>query len=236
MSTPAVETRFPDAGSSGNPARLGEGPTVRTAGAWLAVASVLMIAVLVLHGPIAPDPADQMTRIAEAPSRWRLAHWLAAASLSGYALTGLLALTARSRLTAMGATSSAWAVVTVGALWTLTTAVAEATAVTRAVTDGNRAIFEAWWAFAEGKATGFAFVALALAMIAVADARSADGLTPRWSAGFGAMAGVASFAGWALGMWLGVRPGSVLWVVASVLMSVWTLAFGLGLRRRYREA
>ncbi|MDX1673854.1 MAG: hypothetical protein R3314_03535 [Longimicrobiales bacterium] len=40
---------------------------VQVGGAWLAVASALMLIVFGLHGPIAPDLHDQMTKIAEAP-------------------------------------------------------------------------------------------------------------------------------------------------------------------------
>jgi hypothetical protein len=188
-----------------------------------------MIAVFALHGPLAPDLGEQMTKIAAAPDRWRVAHWLAAASLSFYAVTGLLVLSAGSRLTISGATRSAWAVVSIGALWTLTTALAEATAVTATAIAARQEAFEAWWAFAEGKATGFAFVALAVALIAWRESRSFDPATPRWAAGVGAVAGVASFGGWALGMWVGVAAGSLLWVVASMVMSAWTLWFGLGL-------
>lgn len=204
---------------------------IRTAGGWLVAASILMIAVLALHGPISPDMGEQMTRIAAAPGKWRVAHWLAAAGLSLYAVTGLLVLTAGSRLTASGATLSAWAVLSIGALWTLTTAVAEATAVTGAAISRRREMFEAWWAFAEGKATGFAFVALAVAVIAWHESRRADRATPRWSTYVGAVAGLASFAGWALGMWLEVPVGNLLWVVASIVMNVWTLWLGLGLVR-----
>jgi hypothetical protein len=191
-----------------------------------------MIAVFALHGPLAPDLGEQMTRISAAPNRWRVAHWLAASALSFYAMAGFLVLSARSRLTASGATLSAWAVVSIGALWTLTTALAEATAVTAAATSGRRETFETWWAFAEGKATGFAFVALAVVLIAWHESRSSDPATPRWAAGLGAVAGLASFTGWALGMWLGVPVGSLLWVVASMAMCAWTLWFGLRLLRQ----
>ena len=208
---------------------------LRTAGGWLAAASVLMIAVFALHGPLAPDLGAQMTRIAAAPVKWRVAHWLAAASLSSFAVTGLLVLSAASRLTIGGAARSAWAVVSIGALWTLTTALAEATAVTAAATAGQREAFEAWWAFAEGKATGFAFVALAIAVIAWQQSRSSDPVTPRWAAGVGAVAGVASFTGWALARWLGVPVGNHVWVMASMLMSAWTLWFGVELSRRRME-
>ena len=205
------------------------GTAIQTAGGWLAAASLLMIAVFALHGPLAPDLGEQMTRISAAPDRWRVAHWFAAAALSFYAMTGLLVLSAGSRLTISGAARSAWAMVSIGALWTLTTALAEATAVTAAAIEGRQEAFETWWAFAEGKATGFAFVALAVAVIAWHEFRSSDPATPRWAAGVGAVAGVASFAGWALGMWMEVAAGSLLWVVASMVMSAWTFWFGLRL-------
>lgn len=204
---------------------------VGVAGSWLAVASFLMIVVLVGHGPISPDLDEQMRRIAGRVTRWTVVHWIAAASLSLYVVTGLLVLTARSRLTRSWGTLTAWAVLTVGALWTMTTAVAEATAVVGAVAAGNTESFEAWWAFAEGKATGFAVLALAVTVIAGNEARSPERAGPAWPTWVGMAAGVGSFFGWALGMWVGIAPASLVWVASSVVMSVWTLWFGIGLMR-----
>ena len=205
--------------------------TARVGGTWLAIASALMIAVLVLHGPISPDLNVQMTRIATGSMVWLVAHWIAAAGLSLYAVAGLVILTSESQLAEGWWTTTAWAVVPVGALWTLTTAVAEATVVTNAAVSGNAELFEAWWAFAEGKANGFAFVALAIAVIAGNDARKVEPITPAWAAWTAVIAGVASFTGWALGMWFGIGPGSVLWVASSILMSLWTFWFGVALTR-----
>jgi hypothetical protein len=204
---------------------------MRVGGAWLAIASFLMILALALHGPIAPDPGDQMARIAEAAVRWSVAHWIAAAGLSLYAVTGLVVLTSQSRLTEGWWTMTAWAVIPVGALWTMTTAVAETTVVASAAASGSSETFQAWWAFAEGKAHGYAFVALALAVIAGNEARSSAGATPAWSAWAAMLAGIASFAGWVLGMWFGIGLGSPLWVASSIVMSVWALWFGVALTR-----
>ena len=66
--------------------------TDQVARAWLAIASLLIIATLVLHGAIAPDLADEMKRVAEAPVRWAVAHWIAAVAFSLYAVTGLIVL------------------------------------------------------------------------------------------------------------------------------------------------
>lgn len=204
---------------------------LRVAGTWLAIASLLMVVVLVTHGPISPDLDEQMRKVANGAMRWAVAHWLAAASLSLYAVTGLVVLTAGTRLTRGSWTLTAWAVLTVGALWTMTTAVAEATVVADAAAAGATATFEAWWAFAEGKATGFAFVALAVAVIAGNEARSRAGSGPAWPAWIGMVAGIGSFGGWALGMWVGVAAGSIVWVASSILMSMWTLWFGITLVR-----
>jgi hypothetical protein len=190
-----------------------------------------MVVVLVGHGPISPDIDEQMRRIAGGVTRWTVVHWIAAAGLSLYAVTGLLVLTAQSRLTRGWGTLTAWAVVTVGALWTMTTAVAEATAVVGAVAAGNSETFEAWWAFAEGKATGFAFLALAVALIAGNEARSPERSGPAWPAWVGMAAGVGSFSGWALGMWVGIAPAGVVWVASSAVMSVWTFWLGITLMR-----
>ena len=204
---------------------------VRVGGTWLAIASALMIAVLALHGPIAPDHNVQLTRIADGSTVWSVAHWIAAAAFSLYAVAGLVVLTSETRLTEGWWTMTAWAVLPVGALWTLTTAVAEATVVANAAVSGNSEVYEAWWAFAEGKANGFAFLALAVAVIAGNDARSAEAATPAWSASTAVVAGVASFTGWALGMWFGIGFGSLLWVASSILMSAWTVWFGVALSR-----
>lgn len=202
---------------------------VQIGGTWFAIASALMIMVLALHGPIAPDIAEQMTRVSGMTTRWAVAHWLAAAGLSLHAVAGLLVLTSRSGLAGGWWTTTAWAVIPIAALWTLTTAVAEATVVADAARAGNREMFEAWWAFAEGKATGFSVVALAVAVIAGNDAHSAERVTPVWSARTGMVAGVLSFTGWALGMWFGIAFGNLLWVISSILMSSWGVWFGVAL-------
>lgn len=205
---------------------------IRVGGSWLAIASVLMIAALALHGPIAPDVNDQMVRIANAPTMWSVAHWIAAAGLSLHAVAGLVVLTSGSRLTDGWWTTTAWAVWPISVLWTLSTAVSEATVVSNAATSGNTPVFEAWWAYAEGRANGFAFLALAVAVIAWNEARTAERVTPAWSAWTAMIAAVASFAGWALGMWFEVGLGTFLWLASSILMSLWTAWFGVALTRR----
>ena len=210
--------------------------SIRVGGTWFAVASFLMVVVLVLHGPISPDLSEQMTRVSDGVMRWSVAHWIAAAGLSLHAVAGLVILTSQSRLTRGWWTTTAWAVIPIAALWTLTTAVAEATVVSDAARSGNREVFEAWWAFAEGKANGFSFLALAVALIAGNEAQSEERATPAWSAWTAMAASVVSFTGWALGMWFGVGLGSVIWVISSILMSAWGVWFGVALARSARSA
>jgi hypothetical protein len=209
---------------------------VRVAGTWLAVASALLVAALVTHGPLAPDLSDQMKRIADEAMVWSMIHWVSAASLSLYAVAGVIVLSSGSRLAAGWWTMTAWAVLTVSALWTMTTAVAEATVVTNAAVSGAKEMFEAWWAFAEGKASGIAFLALAVALISGSEAQSSGRAVPGWSSWIGMVSAVASFAGWALGRWFGVDFGNLLWVASSILMSVWTLWFGFALMRSRGDA
>lgn len=116
--------------------------SVRVGGTWFAIASFLMIVVLVLHGPISPDLGEQMTRVSDMVVRWSVAHWIAAAGLSLHAVAGLVILTSHSRLTGGWWTLTAWAIIPIAALWTLTTAVAEATVVADAARAGNREAFE----------------------------------------------------------------------------------------------
>lgn len=202
---------------------------VRVAGTWLAIASFLLIAALIVHGPLASNLGDQMEEIADGAMVWSVIHWVSAASLSLYAVTGLIVLTSGSRLTGGSWTMTAWAVLTVSALWTMTTAVVEATVVTNAAVTGARQMFEAWWTFAEGKASGIAFLALAVAVISGNEAQSPERAVPTWSAWIAMVAGVASFVGWALGRWFGVDLGNFLWVASSTLMGVWLLWFGVAL-------
>ncbi|UYG06837.1 hypothetical protein [Halomonas sp. M4R1S46] len=209
---------------------------LRVAGAWLAIASFLLVAALIVHGPLAHDLSDQMKEIADGATTWSAIHWVSAASLSLFAVTGLIVLSSGSRLAASGWTMTAWAVLTVSALWTMTTAVAEATVVTNAAVSGTKEIFEAWWAFAEGKASGIAFLALSIVVISGNEAQSSERVVPAWSAWIAMISGVASFAGWALGRWFGVDFGNLLWVVSSVVMSMWTLWFGFALMRSRTDA
>lgn len=203
----------------------------RVAGGWLAIASFVLAASLAFHGPIPVDMSARMEFIAGGATRWVVVHWAAAAALSCFVIAGLLALTRGGRLTGSWQTISAWAVVTVGALWTMTTAVAEATAVTGAAVSGNAQMFEAWWAFAEGKATGFAVLALAVAVIAHNEARMPQGATPAWASWVAVAAGIVAFAGWVLGMWLRIAPGSLVWVMSSLVMCLWLIWFGVALMR-----
>ncbi|WP_159589726.1 hypothetical protein [Chelativorans xinjiangense] len=207
------------------------GTGMRVAGAWLALAAIILAVALVFHGPIASDSSAQMRSIADGSLRWAVVHWAAAAALSFFAIASLIALTAGSRLTQEWWTLSAWALLPVGALWTVTTAVAEATVIYDAAVRENRAVYDAWWMFAEGSANGFAAMALAFTVIAANEARTASGTTPFWASSIGAVAGLASFAGWALGMGLGLPFGAPIWVVGSIVMCLWLVWFGLSLAR-----
>jgi hypothetical protein len=203
---------------------------IRAAGFWLALAAFLLAAALAFHGTLAPDLGMQMQHIADGSLRWSIVHWAAAAALSFFAIAGLVALVAGSRLTEDWWTLSAWAALPVGALWTVSTAIAEATVIFEAAISGNRALFEAWLMFAEGMANGFAAMALAFTVIAASEARTAEAM-PVWTSWIAATAGAASFAGWVLGSWLDVAIGGAVWVVSSLVMCLWLMWFGLALAR-----
>lgn len=208
-----------------------DGTATRVAGAWLAVGAGLLAITLVFHGPPEHHVADQMVVIAQESTRWLTVHWMAAAALSSFAVAALIVLGAHSRLTDSNLTLAAWAVLPIGALWTLITAVAEATAVTGAALAGNEAMFEAWWAFSEGMANGFAVQALAVASIAANESRAPQKATPAWASGVAAFAGLASFTGWVLWSWGDLAFGAPIWVASSVLMCLWLLWFGIALVR-----
>lgn len=204
---------------------------LRAAGVWLATAGVLLVLTLVFHGPLHPDLEVQMTRIAESASRWAVVHWTAAVSLSCFAVASVLVLVSDSRLTSTGTLISAWAVVLVGALWTLTTAVTEVTVIADLAASGDFQQFKAWWSFAEGNGNGFSALAVAVALIAWNETKVPQRLVPKWSAAVGAAAGLASFAGWALGVWFDIGPANLVWVLASGIMCVWLTWFGIAVAR-----
>lgn len=202
---------------------------MRVAGVWLALAAIILAVSLVFHGPIAHDHDVQMQRIADGGLRWAVVHWAAAVALSCFAIASFIVLTAGSRLTRAWWTLSAWALLPVGALWTATTAVAEATVIYEVAVVGDRAVYDSWLMFAEAKANGFAVMALAFTVIAATEVRTKDSITPIWASSIAAVAGLASFTGWALGMWFGLPLGSPIWVVGSIVMCLWLVWFGLSL-------
>lgn len=208
----------------------------RVAGSWLAIGGVLLAGALVFHGPPSPVMTEQMQIIADGSMRWSAVHWAAAAALSAFAIAGLIVLTSGSRLTAVWTTMTAWAVLTVGALWTLTTAVAEATAIAHIAPTGDETLFAAWWEFAEGKANGFAFLALATAAIAANEVRSPERVVPPWAAWVGAVVAVLSFVGWVVGSWIGIGIGGLIWLASSLVMCLWLVWFGIGLARAEVES
>lgn len=205
----------------------------RVAGGWLAVGSVIFVISLLLHPPPSPDPGEFMAAIANAPTQWMLAHWAAALALTIFAIAGLIMLSTASRLSRNWWTMSAWAVLILGAIWVTTTAVAEATVITEAAVAGDTATFEAWQLFAEGwAAAGFGFLAIAIAVIAGNEARSARSVTPAWASWIGAIAGIVAFVGFVvLAVLLGIAVGGLIWLISTLVMSLWTFWFGVALVR-----
>lgn len=203
----------------------------RTAGAWLGIGSLLLIAGIALHPPPSPDSEAFMATIAEGPTLWMAAHIATAIGLSMVAVAGLIVLTAGSRLTEHWWTISAWGVLVVAAMLVTTAALAEATVITRASVAGDVATFEAWQPFAEAYSAAFLFVALAVAAIAGNEARVGHVTTPVWASWTGAGAGIVAAVAFVLGLGVGVAAASLVWLVATIVMSVWTLWFGVDLVR-----
>lgn len=204
---------------------------LRTAGGWAAVAALVLTVSLAIHPPPSPVLSEFMTIIADAGTTWVVAHWLAAVGLSFFVVASLLVLTAGSRLTASSWTFSAWALLPVGAMWVMTTAVAEATVIADAAATGNVVTFEAWEGFAKGKSMGFLAIALSVAVIAAAEARAAGATTPRWAAWTASVAGVTAFMGWTVMLVGGVTAGGPVWLVSSLVFGLWFVWFGVGLVR-----
>lgn len=61
---------------------------------------------------------------------------------------------------------------------------------------------------------------------------STHSATPACAAWVGSIAGMLAFVGFVvLGLWLGLAVGALIWLVTTIVMSLWTLWFGLALTR-----
>jgi len=196
-------------------------------GVWLTTGTLLLAAALVFHGPPDADLSVQMQNIAEGHGRWATVHWTAAAALFLIAGASFLMLSLSARVRNSPLLSSAWTVMALGALTTFSTAVAEASVVAVAADQGNAEAFMTWWAFSGGMGNGFWALALATALVAYHDARSNDGILPRWGGIAGAAFGLLSATGWTLGEQLGIGIGGPIWLVSSLLMCLWLAWYGL---------
>jgi hypothetical protein len=203
--------------------------TGRTGGLWLAAGAALLSAALVFHGPPDADLSVQMEHVSEGRVRWALVHWTAAVALflmSGGALLNLVMDTSVRRSPILG---SAWTVMALGAIATLSTAVSEASVLAAAAETGDTAAFFAWGAFAGGMGNGFWALALATALIAFSDARADDARLPRWASIAGTAFGVLSATGWTLGEQLGIGIGGPIWLISSLAMCVWLVWYGVSI-------
>lgn len=222
----AVSTEDTDTGS---PSRIDT--RMQVGGGWLAVAALGFVVGLVLHPPPSPNPNEFMATIAGAPTQWMAAHWLSAIAASLFVIAGLLILTADTRLTHTWSTMTAWAVLIMGALWVVTAALVEATVSTAAAVAGDTATFTTWQLFAEAHAAAFVAVAVPLAVIAFNEARIGPETTPVWASWIGAAAGAVAAVAFVLVLGVGIAVAGVVWIAATVVMSLWTLWFGVALAR-----
>lgn len=204
---------------------------IRVGGAWLAIGSLAFVVGLVLHPPPSPNPSEFMATIAGAPTQWMAAHWLSAIAASLFVVVGLIILTAESRLTHNWWTTTAWAVLIVGALWIVTAALAEATVSTAAAVEGDTATFEMWQLFAEAHAAAFVAMAVPLALIAGNEARNGPETTPVWASWIGVAAGVVAAVAFVLVLGVGIAVAGILWLASAIVMSLWALWFGVSLAR-----
>src|SRR5262245_60055355 len=135
-----------------------------TAGLWLGAGASLLIIALVFHGPPDPDLSVQMLHVAEDHTRWALVHWTAAVALFLISGSGFLNLLDQDAGGSSTGLRSAWLVLALGALLTVSTAVSEAAVVSAAANAGDKAAFVSWWEFSSGMANGFFALALASAL------------------------------------------------------------------------
>jgi hypothetical protein len=205
------------------------------AGLWLGTGASLLIIALVFHGPPDPDLSVQMHHVAEGHTRWALEHWTAAVALFLMSGAGFLNLIDQNTVGSSTGLRSAWLVLALGALLTVSTAVSEAAVVSAAAKAGDVAAFHSWWEFAGGMGNGFFSLALATALIALAEARGDASRMPVWSSAAGTVFGVLSALGWSLGEHFGIGIGGPIWLISTLLMCVWLAWFGFAALRPARR-
>lgn len=204
--------------------------TTRTARLWLGSGAALLAAALIFHGPPDPDLTVQLHHVADGSNRWAIVHWTAAISLFLISGAAFLALVARAAGDAITGHPGAWMIMALGALTTVTTAVAEASVVAVAAHSGDQDAFDTWWAFSSGMANGFFALAIAVGLIAFAEMRADARHMPPWVAAVGAAAGFLSATGWSLGEHLGIAIGGPIWLISTLVMCLWLVGFAfLGL-------
>ena len=205
------------------------------AGLWLGTGASLLIIALVFHGPPDPDLSVQMQHVAEGHTRWALVHWTAAVALFLVSGAGFLNLIDQNTGGSSTGLRSGWLVLALGALLTVSTAISEAAVVSAAAHAGDKATFLSWWEFSGGMANGFFALALASALIALAEARSDARRMPVWSCAAGTVFGVLSAVGWSLGEHFGVGIGGPIWLISTLLMCAWLAWFGFAALRPARR-
>ena len=201
------------------------------AGLWLGTGASLLIIALVFHGPPDPDLTVQMHHVAEGHTRWALVHCTAAVALFLMSGAGFLNLADQK---AGEGLRSAWLVFALGALLTVSTAISEAAVVSVAANAGDKAAFNSWWAFGGGMGNGFFALALATALIAIAETRGDANRIPTWSSIAGTVIGVLSAVGWSLGEHFGIGIGGPIWLISTLLMCAWLAWFGFAALRPAR--
>ena len=206
--------------------------TSSTAGLWLGTGSALLAAALIFHGPPDPDMTVQMQHVAENHGRWAMVHWAAAAALFLMSGAGFLTLLARAEGAHVNAPYGAWVFLALGALLTISTAVAEAGVVSVAAASGDQASFDAWWAFSSGMANGFFALAIATGRIAFAEYGADGSRLPSWASMIGTAAGFLSALGWMLGTQLDIWIGGPIWLISTLVMCLWLTWLGLSIWTR----
>lgn len=201
--------------------------TLRTARLWLGSGAALLTAALVFHGPPDPDLTIQLHHVADGSNRWAIVHWTAAVALFLFSGAAFLTLLASAAGEKVAGHPGAWMVMALGALATVTTAVSEASVVSVAAQAGDQTAFDTWWAFSSGMANGFFALAIAVGLIALSEFRSDARHLPRWTAAIGMVAGFLSALGWCLGEQLGIAIGGPIWLISTLVMCLWLIAFCL---------
>lgn len=107
----------------------------------------------------------------------------------------------------------------------------EATVIIDIAEAGDTVAFERWQSLIGGLDLGIIGIAVGIAAIAINETGPTGRTTPAWAAWVAVLAGIVGVISWLVAIGLGIEAAGLGWLVATIVMVLWALWFGIALVR-----